>query len=116
MTLSEIVSMLEESDIPIAYRSFDVDNAPAPPFICYLFPNNNPEFADDSNYAKIEELDIELYTDQKDFELENKIEAILNKYELPFTREETWINEERMQMTIFITEVLIDGEQDPVRT
>lgn len=109
MTLSEIVSVLSEINVPIAYRSFEEGDAPATPFICYLFPNNDSEYADNTNYAKIETLAIELYTDAKDFELEKTIEDTLNKYDLTFTREETWLNDERMQMTVFTTEVLIDG-------
>lgn len=109
MTLSEVVSMLEEAGIPVAYRAFEVGNAPAPPFICYLFANNVPESADDANYVHIEELNIELYTDSKDFNLETEIETILTEHDLAFSREETWLDDDRMQMTIFTMEVLING-------
>lgn len=109
MTLNGIVSMLEEAGIPVAYRAFEVGNAPAPPFICYIFPNNVPESADDANYVHIEELSIELYTDAKDFELETTIETILTAHELAFSREETWLDDDRMQMTIYTTEVFING-------
>lgn len=117
MTLAEIVSMLQETTIPFAYRAFEADgNAPAPPFICYFFPNNIPEAADDANAVQIEELDIELYTKYKDFELEASIEAILTSHDLTFSRDETWLDDEQMQMTLYTMEVVIDGEQDPVRT
>ena len=108
MTLSEIVSMLEEAGIPVAYRAFEVGNAPAPPFICYLFASNMSEAADDANYVHIEALNIELYTDAKDFSLETTIETILTEHDLAFSRDETWLDDERMQMTIYTTEVLIN--------
>lgn len=114
MTLNQIVEMLETINIPVAYRAFEVDTdnpPPAPPFICYLFPNSAPEFADNANAAKIEELDIELYTDRKSFELENSIEAVLKSNNLPFSREEEWIENEQMLQTTFITEVLINGSE-----
>lgn len=115
MTLSEIVDMLKETKIPFAYRAFEANGAPAPPFICYLFPNNIPEAADDANVISIEELDIELYTPYKDFELEASIEAILTAHDLSFSRDETWLDDEQMQMTVYTMEVVIN-EQDPVRT
>lgn len=112
MTLNQIVEMLEEADLPVAYRAFEADPdnpPPAPPFICFLFPDSDPEFADNGNVVKIEELDIEIYSVTKDFELENRIERILKEHELPFTREETWLQDEQVQMTTFITEVIING-------
>lgn len=114
MTLQEIVEMLGTVKIPVAYRAFEVDKdnpPPAPPFICYLFPNSDPEFADNANAAKIEELDIELYTDRKNFALETSIEDVLAAHELPFRREEAWIDSEQMLQTTFITEVLINGSE-----
>ena len=114
MRLSEIADMLDEIGIPVAYRAFEKDDVsppPAPPFICYLLPDSNPEIADDINYAKIEELDIELYTNFKDFELENTIENVLTSHDIAFTREETYLSDERVQMTTFITEVLINGSE-----
>lgn len=114
MTLKQIVEMLESINIPVAYRAFEVDKhnpPPAPPFICYFFPNSDPEFADNANAAKVEELDIELYTDRKNFELENSIEEALKSNELPFSREEDRIDSEQMLQTTFITEVLINGSE-----
>lgn len=114
MRLSKLVEILESIQIPVAYRAFEIsEENPAPdlPFICYMFPNSNPEFADNANAAKIEELDIELYTINKDPELENSIEQTLIANELPFRREENWIESEQMLQTTFITEVLINGSE-----
>lgn len=117
MTLADIVNMLTEMNIPFAYRAFEADEtAPAPPFICYFFPNNIPEPADDANAVQIEELDIELYTPYKDFELETSIETILTNHDLAFSRDESWIDSEKMQLTLYTMEVVINGKQDPIRT
>lgn len=112
MKLDDIVSMIEEIGIPCAYRAFEEnENAPAPPFICYLFPNSDSEQADNVNFAKIEELDIELYSSYKDFDLEQSIEQKLTQNELPFVREETYLADEKVYMTTFTTEVLINGSE-----
>lgn len=115
MTYSEIASMITEikpdgtTSIPFSYRAFDESEAVAPPFICYLYTGNVPEPADNTNYVKIEELAIELYTDTKDFALESKVEAVLKAHEMVFSKEETWLEDEKMQMTTYTMEVQING-------
>lgn len=109
MSFQEIAEMIAEIDVPFAYRSFEDGTGQKTPFICYLFTGNTPEPADNINYAKIETLAIELYTDQKDFELEAAVEAVLDAHEMVYDREEAWLSDEQMQMTTFTMEVLING-------
>ena len=116
MTLQEIAEMIAEMELPYAYRAFEQGTGQEPPFICYIYTGNVPEPADNTNYARIETLAIELYTDTKDFALEASVEAVLDKYEMVYDREEDWLDDEKMQMTTYTMEVLINGEQDPVRT
>ena len=116
MTLQELAEMIAEMGFPFAYRAFEKDTAQAPPFICYLYTGNVPEPADNINYARIETLAIELYTDTKDFASEAAVEAVLDSYEMVYDREEAWLDDEQMQMVTYTMEVLINVEQDPVRT
>lgn len=109
MSLQEIANIIAEMDIPFAYRAFEDGTDQQPPFICYLYTGNIPEPADNINYVKIETLAIELYTNQKDFVLEETVEAVLDKYELAYDREEVWLSDEQMQMTTYTMEVLING-------
>lgn len=111
MTFPEIAEMISSIGLPFAYRSFEEGTATPCPFICYLFPNNSPEPADNINIAKIETLTIELYTDQKDFALEEQIEEVLTSYNLAFSRDEQWISDEKMQLTVYTMEVLINGSE-----
>lgn len=111
MTFPEIAEMISSINLPFAYRSFEEGTATPCPFICYLFPNNSPEPADNINIAKIETLTIELYTDQKDFSLEDRVENILSSHDLVFDREEEWLSDEKMQLTVFTMEVLINGSE-----
>lgn len=108
MTYLEIANMISEikpdgsTSIPFSYRAFDESEAVAPPFICYLYTGNVPEPADNLNYVRIEELAIELYTDSKDFALEAKVEAVLDSHEMVYSKEETWLDDEKMQMTTYM--------------
>ena len=111
MTLLEVANMIEEMNIVFAYRAFEEGTAQEPPFICYMYNGNTPEPADDTNYVKIEQLAIELYTDNKNFALEQQVEDVLTSHDLVFSREETWLDDEKMQMTTYLMEVQIDGTE-----
>lgn len=111
MTTQEIASMIESVGVPYAYYQFEENNpnnpAPDPPFICFYYPTAEDFKADNINYAHINALTVELYTDAKDFDLEARVEAALTAAELPYAKGETYIDSERMYMTTYNTEVLI---------
>lgn len=111
MTTQEVSDMIFSIGIPHAYYQFSEATAKPPPFICFYYPNSVDLMADNINYAKINALTIELYTDSKDFELEKQVEDVLAAHELPYTREETYIDTERMYMVIYYTEVFIDNAE-----
>jgi hypothetical protein len=77
MTYDEVITMLEEAGLPLAYDHFAEGESPEPPFLVFLYPGTDNMFADDTVYQKIDELNIELYTDAKDPETEARIEDIL---------------------------------------
>ena len=107
MLYSEVASMINSMGLPFVYRAFDNDTAQPTPFICYLYTGNTPEPADNKNFTKIETLVIELYTDNKDFELEATIESVLDTNEMVYERDEEWISDEQMQVTTYTMEVVI---------
>lgn len=110
MTRNDIASMIAGIGLPYAYNEFRKEEAPdGPPFICFLYPNNDDFKADNINYARITALSIELYTDEPDFDLEDAVAAALIANELPFTRDQTFIDSEKMYMTTFDTEVLLNA-------
>ena len=110
MTYKEVKTLLSGAGIPVVYYQWPVDKAPNPPYICFYYPGDNDFKADDSNYAKIRELNVELYTDEKDFALEETMEALLK--DLVYSRTETYIDSERMFQVVYETEVLITEEEE----
>lgn len=106
MTFEETKSMIEETGLPVAYDHFAEGESPDPPFICFLIPGSDNLFADNTVFQKIDELNIELYTDRKDPDMETRIEDILNSHELPFEKSEVWIAEERMYEVLYQTQII----------
>lgn len=102
--------MVASIGLPYAYYQFEGTKehpAPDPPFVCFYYTESDDMFADDSNYARIERLVIELYADNKSFDLEDRAAAALAANGLTYEKSETWLDDERMYMTIYNAEVLI---------
>ena len=108
MTPAQVKSMIDAVGIPSAYYQFADATGQQPPFICYFFTSANDMSADNINYCRIERLNIELYTDVKDFALEKQIETLLNANDLVFRKEQTYLDDERMHETIYTTEVILE--------
>lgn len=105
MDQEEIERMLDQTEIPYSYHNFEVKNAVAPPFICWLIPGTNNFSADNMVYQRIDELDIELYTDKKDMELEKKVEAVLDAHGIFWEKQEIYIESENMYEVLYEMEV-----------
>lgn len=110
MTYKQIAAMLETVGIPTAYYQFPEGTTVAPPFICFLYSYNDDFAADNTNYQKIEHLAIELYTDTKDFDLEQRLESVLSSHGLVYTRNEQYLASERMMEQVYELDVLITEE------
>lgn len=106
MSYDDIVTMLEEANLPVAYDHFTEGESPGPPFICFLFPGTDNTFADNVVWERIDELNIELYTDKKDPVVESKIENILTAHELPYEKSEVWIEDEKMYEVLYQTQII----------
>lgn len=107
MTYQEVYTMLQGIGLPVTYYEWPENHAPDPPFIAFFFPGDNDFKADDSNYVKVRELVVELYTDEKDFALEAQVEQALSG--MVYEREEQYIDSERMFQVIYTMEVVING-------
>lgn len=109
MKRTEIIEMLKSLGLPVVYYQWEENQVPALPYIVYYFPSMEPEAADDANYASIYQLNVELYTKNKDFETEDTLDAVLTGGGMTFRKEESYINSERMYEVLYMMEVLIDG-------
>ena len=110
MTTAEVAEMIDSIGVPNAYYQFTNQTDVAPPFIAFYYPESSDLSADNINYLNINQLIIELYTDNKDFGLEKTIETKLKENDLVYTRTETYLGDERMYMVVFSTSVIITEE------
>ena len=103
--MDKILSILKGLGIPFAYDHFAQGESPDPPFICYLIPGTNNFSADGVAYYKINQYNIELYTDLKDLSLERKLEEALDEASIFYNKSETWIESESLYEVLYTFEM-----------
>ena len=99
--MEELLKIIEETGIPFAYDHFAEGESPDPPFICYLLPGSDNFAADGRVYFKMNEVNIELYTDTKDLSVEQKVEDVLDAHEVFYNKSETWIDSEKLYEVLY---------------
>ena len=111
MTYKEVNTMIAGIGLDYAYNHFTDDTEHRLPFICFYFSQADDFIADNTNYQPIRLLDLELYTENKDFALEETVEQTLNAHGLVYDKTETYLESELMYMVVFTTHVAItEGE------
>lgn len=108
MTIEKINEMVEEIGLPFNYYQFPEGTEQAPPFIIWFLGPDDDFKADNKNFCNIEQLNIELYTSTKNFELESQVEAVLEKYEITYHKESERIDSEKVWQTSWEMEVIIN--------
>ena len=104
MKLSELVSILKTTGFQVVYSHFTVteDNPmPDPPYITYIFTYSSNMYADNKVYKKINNIQIELYTNKKDLQAEAKLEDLLDSNEITYQTSELFIGSERIFQKVY---------------
>lgn len=111
MQYTEIKEMLEDEDLglPVTYYSWPEKQAPQLPYLVWYLPGSENFAADDSVYKRIQTLNIELYTEVKDFLTEMDVEGLLYDYGMVWDKVETYIDSEKMYQVLYTMEVIIDA-------
>ena len=99
--MDDLIQLMEEIGIPFAYDHFAEGESPEPPFITFLLPGSDNFAADGKVYWKINEVHIELYTDEKNPETEALVEAVLDAHEIFYDKTEVWIESEKLYEVLY---------------
>lgn len=105
MTHGEVIDMVDEMQLPSAYDHFVEGESPDPPFIVFQYPKAHNFAADGKVYFKVNRLNIELYTDLKNVELEEQVEAVLDSHGIFYAKSEVWIESEHLYEVLYEMEV-----------
>lgn len=105
MTHGDVLKMVKEMGLPYAYDHFVEGEAVKPPFLVFLYPKAANFAADGVAFFKINQLDIEIYTDLKRPDLEERVEAVLLKHGIFYGKSEVWIETEKLYEVLYEMEV-----------
>ncbi len=99
--MDDLMQLMEEIGLPFAYDHFAEGESPDPPFITFLLPGSDNFAADGKVYLKINEVHIELYTDEKNPETESLVESALDAHEIFYDKTEVWIESEKLYEVLY---------------
>lgn len=105
MTITELTNILDGAGLPYIYYSFPIGDAPELPYFVYYLPNMTPEAADDAIHAPVYDVIVELYTKEKEFATEARLENALSSF--VFEKSETYLDDEEMYMVIYTFQEVI---------
>ena len=112
MNLMEFKAELEKLGIPVQYRAFQVGQAPELPYILFYEDDSDNVFADNQNYFDVLNVSCELYSDEKDIELETKLQKLLYDLEIEYNSTETFIDSENMYLKTYDVVITFDSLAD----
>nr|DAP85310.1 MAG TPA: tail completion protein [Caudoviricetes sp.] len=97
MKLSDFAAILEQVNLPVTYRAFKTGNAPDLPYLVYYESSPAINTADNTVNHQIKSVTVELAFENKDEDLEERLEELWTTHELFFdVQEETFIKTERL--------------------
>lgn len=97
--------ILKRIGLPFTYHHFAEGKSPNPPFLIYLMPASDNFSADGRVYFKANEVHIEVYTDYKSPDIEERIEVVLDEYGIFYNKRETYIESEKLYEVMYIFEM-----------
>ena len=109
MTTQEVYEALAASGLPVTYYAYKEGAVPNLPYICYYYPQSDNFSADNEVYTHASRLYVELYTKEKDFNVEQQVEQVLGSICGFWNKSETFIESESMYQTLYDSEVIINN-------
>ena len=104
MTPEEIQTMLETAGFPVSYLAFPADRCPSMPFITWQETGSNNVSADGVVYKLVRSIQVDLFTNGKDWNAEVSLENALS--ELFWNKIQTLDDAEACQRYTYTFEVL----------
>lgn len=104
MSITEAINLIEQfgasNNIPVAFSHFTQNVTP--PYLVYITPGTDNFNADNIVYAKITELEIELYSRVNVLQTESLLESFLTSNGFCWDKtSQTWIDEDKVTMSIY---------------
>ena len=106
MTPSEISTMLQSisQTIPVYYDHADV--GAKVPFIEWRLMSDSNFSADNKTFCEVYSVTVDFYTKNKDLTSEGLIKSVLKNNDVPFSQDETYLDDERLYIETFTFSII----------
>lgn len=105
MPLENLVTILKSTEMDVAYQHFKAEDDVDMPFITYQEVASNNFIADGKVYAKVSHLYVTLWTEKKDVTAEQTLEGVLDSYDIPWLKNESYLEDEQCYEITYEVEV-----------
>ena len=105
MELVEFKQILERAGLPVAYRGFPASACPDMPFITYRETGTDNFGADGIVYAEIRQIQVDLFTKNKEVNTEKRLEAVFEAASIFWDKENEDDDDERCHIVTYETEI-----------
>lgn len=112
VTYPEIAALISSVGLPYTYHHWEVGKVPPLPYIVFLYDQQRGFTADNSMYQKIVSVTLELYSNKKDFNAEERVEQTLEENGIIYEKYEEYISSEKMFEQVYEFEVLLEVEHE----
>ena len=99
--MERLIAIIQGTGLPFAYDHFAEGESPDPPFLLFLYPGSDNFAADGIVYHRITEVHLELYTDEKNPEVEAKVEKALDAAGIFYNKSEVYIDSEKLYEVLY---------------
>ncbi|MCH3943061.1 MAG: hypothetical protein WAY93_05680 [Atopobiaceae bacterium] len=110
MSPKDIQAALEKSGLRVCYRAWAEGREPELPYVVWYFPQTDNLMADGAVYERISDLNVELYSESKDFESERALERVLTEMFRAWQKSESWLESERMYEQLYEGGLIVDDD------
>lgn len=101
MTLPELKELLKRLGMPVGYYQWAAGQVPELPYILYYSDEDNNFFADDIVYSTGHAVTVEVYSQNKDLELEERVKELLRKNDIAYESYGDFLKTEDMYLKAY---------------
>lgn len=101
MTLPELKELLKALGLPVAYLQWTVGQVPELPYILYYSDEDNNFFADDVVYSDGYAVTVEVYSQNRDLELESRVKELLKENNISYESYGEFLKSEDMYLKAY---------------
>ena len=108
MQLTSLYNALKGLNIPVAYGYYPEEHAF--PYIVYQVTDSGNFAGDNYAYAKINEVQVDLYTEAKNPSLQNSLQTVLDGLDLFYNKREDYVSSENCFAVSYTFEIMEEQE------